>query len=852
MPRPRGKCSLLLPLVVALFALVAPTSASASRSVRDSVPSPEQFLGYSIGERFTPYISIQSYSRLLATLSPLAEYQEYGRTPEERPLFHLVLTSPGNRFRLDSILSAHAELAEPATSAERAREIAAANPAVVYLTYGIHGNEASSSEAALWIAWDLLHDPTHRMLLDSLVVVMDPVANPDGRDRYVYWYQSVAASPPDPTPEAREHREPWPGGRFNHYLIDLNRDWAWATQPETRARLAAWWRWNPVVHVDFHEMGHESSYFFFPPAAPINPIYPPTLLRWAERFGAANARAFDDRGWPYFTGDAYDLFYPGYGDSWPSLLGAIGMTYEQAGGGVAGLAIRRPDGDTLTLRDRVDHHRVAGLTTLQTAATEKTALLLEFAASQREIGRDEQDVLLVPGTDTLRLTELVEHLRSQGVVVERAEREFRAAATPHPRFACRTEFPAGTYRVPARQARGRLAITLLAPIIPLNSETSYDISAWSLPYAYGVEAHRLRSGGSGSQWVRASDPVVASDAAEPAPRPGYGYLLDGSLTNAPGVIALLRTGVRLRVLSQPTTIDGIPWPEGSWFIPVLGNAAVREQVRRAGLGGAVRPVESGRAEAGTDLGSTHVWAVEMPRVAVLSGPGVNPSSFGSHWYFLEQIVGLPFLDLLLQDLPELDLSATDVIVLPDLLAPVLPPLAADALRNWVAAGGRLVAVAGGAGAVASLFDVQMRHPPTAVGSAEGAPLLSRGERLRKERQEEVSGAILELRVDSTHPLTWGSSNGSATPGIFTLHSGRRVFEPAPSLETAAYFPERLETTSGVIPADHLERLEHGAWLVTQSFGKGSVTLFADDPLFRLFWRQTHRTYLNALLIGPRR
>src|SRR5690606_25545818 len=157
--------------------------------------------------------------------------------------------------------------------------------------------------------------------------------------------------------------------------------------------------------------------FFFPPAAPINPIYPPTLLRWAERFGAANARAFDDRGWPYFTGDAYDLFYPGYGDSWPSLLGAIGMTYEPAGGGVAGLAIRRPDGDTLTLRDRVDHHRVAGLTTLQTAATEKTALLLEFAASQREIGRDEQDVLLVPGTDTLRLTALVEHLRSQGVVV---------------------------------------------------------------------------------------------------------------------------------------------------------------------------------------------------------------------------------------------------------------------------------------------------------------------------------------------------------------------------------------------------------------------------------------------------
>lgn len=859
MRRCRGKFSILLPVAVALFAFgtSAPTAAhpdlsAASRS--DSLPSPEEFLGYPLGERFTPYASILAYSRLLATLSAYADYEEYGRTPEQRTLFHLVLTSPENRLRLDRTLSAHGELTDPNTTPERAREIADTYPAVVYLTYGIHGNEASSSEAALRTAWELLSDPTQRALLDSLVVVIDPVANPDGRDRYVYWYHSVASSPPDPTPDAREHREPWPGGRFNHYLVDLNRDWAWGTQPETRARLAAWRRWNPVVHVDFHEMGHESTYFFFPPAAPVNPIYPDHLLRWAERFGAANAHAFDEQGWPYFTGDAYDLFYPGYGDSWPSLLGAIGMTYEQAGGGEAGLAIRREEGDTLTLYDRAMHHHLAAITTLRTAAEGKAQLVLDVAAAQREVGRGEADILLVPGEDTLRLTALVEHLRSQGIMAERATLPFRGAATPHPGFERRAEFPAGTYRVPARQARGRLATTLLAPTVPLEQETSYDISAWSLPYAYGVEAHRLQRGGADANWASGGALDGMSVAgAPPAPPPGYGYLLEGSLSVAPGVISLMRAGVRLRVLSQAATIDGKRWPEGSWFVPALGNADLQEQVRRVGLGGLVQPVESGRAEAGADLGSTRVWPVELPRVAVLSGPGIAASSFGSHWYFLEQVVGLPFHNFMLQDLPELDLTTIQVVVLPDLLSPVLSALAGDALRNWVAGGGRLIAVAGGAAATAPLFEVQVRQPPARPG-AEGAEevLLSRGERLRAERQEEVAGAILPVRVDSLHPLAWGAAAAADPPGAFILHSGRGGFEPAPSLETVAYFPDRLEATSGVIPADKLERLEHGAWLVTRAFGKGSVTLFADDPLFRLFWRQTHRNYLNALLIGPRR
>ncbi|MDQ3604935.1 MAG: zinc carboxypeptidase, partial [Gemmatimonadota bacterium] len=436
------------PLFLALLLLLcAPTLAA-----QDAPPSPEEVLGYSIGRHFTDYAGIREYSRALAAASPLIEYRPYGTTPERRELIQLVIARADHLQRLDAILAANAELTRPETSPARAREIAATNPAVIYFSYGVHGNESSSPEAALWTAWDLARGaPEVAGVLDSVVVILDPAANPDGRDRYVQWFRSVVGAQPNPSRQAREHREPWPGGRFNHYLFDLNRDWAWATQPETRARLATWNRWNPQVKVDFHEMGYERSYFFFPAAEPINPIYPEHVLAWGRRFGDANARAFDAAGWPYFTGESYDLFYPGYGDSWPSLTGAVGMTYEQAGGGSAGLAIERAAGDTLTLAHRAQQHRVAGHATLRTAAAGKSMLLLDFAAFHRTAGQGHPDILLVPGDDPARAEALVEHLRVQGIEVERAAQAFRAAnARPYPAVGRRAQFPAGTYLVRAR------------------------------------------------------------------------------------------------------------------------------------------------------------------------------------------------------------------------------------------------------------------------------------------------------------------------------------------------------------------------------------------------------------------
>jgi hypothetical protein len=831
------------PLGAALLAALACAPAAAAQD--RPPPSPADVLGYGIGERFTPYAGVREYVRALDAASERVEVRTYGRTPEGRELVQVVIARPENLRRLPEILAANAELARGA-SPERARQIAAANPAVVYFSYGVHGNESSSSEAAMWTAWDLARGaPEVAGALDSLVVVIDPATNPDGRDRYVQWFQSVVGDRPNPSPQAREHREPWPGGRFNHYLFDLNRDWSWGTQPETRARLASWAAWNPEVHVDFHEQGYNATYFFFPATAPINPIYPPYVLEWGKRFGEGNARAFDAHGWAYFTGDTYDLFYPGYGDSWPSLTGAIGMTYEQAGHGAAGLAIQQESGDTLTLWDRATHHRTSGQATLRTAAAGKTRLLLDFAEGARTAGQGEDDFLLVPGADPARVEALVQHLRGQGIVVERSAVSFSSGSRPYPGMEPRSSFPAGTYRVRARQPRGRLAITLLQPRTELRAEYSYDVSAWSLPYAYGVQAVRVSPGAAaGAGWAEARGAAGTSVAP---PAPGYGYLLAPGEDASAGILRLLRSGARVRVLSRPGTFGGRSWPAGTWFLPAAGTDSLAARVARAGLGARVVATSTGRAEEGIDLGSGNVISVRLPRVAVVSGEGVSATSFGALWYYLERELEMPFDAVRTADLANLDWSRYDVLVVPDAGGSALSRAGGEALKGWVQGGGRVVAVAGGAEAVAELFEVKTREAPSA-DSSRARLLAGREERQRQEWRQEVPGAILPVRLDPAHPLAWGAGMDGQPGRTFVLHEGSLVFEPSTRSETVAYFPERLELLSGVMSPENVRGLEQGSWLVSKRAGAGSVVLFADDPLFRLFWHSTQPLFLNALML----
>ena len=472
-------------------------------SAQQTVPTPQEFLGYSLGEHFTPHHRILEYFRELTRRSDLITLETFGESYEGRPLVLATITSAKNRAALDAVRANAMALAEAdTTDAARAAEIARTSPAVVWLGFGVHGNESSSAEAAMLVASTLLTETASSGLLDHLVILIDPLQNPDGRERYVDFFRRARGREANPNVDSFEHTEPWPGGRYNHYLIDMNRDWTWMSQRETQARVEKYRQWNPQVFVDFHEMGYQSSYFFPPDAKPINANLPKEVEKWLELFGRRNADIFSQRGWPFFVGERFDLFYPGYGDAWPSLHGAIGMTYEVAGHGRGGLVVQREDGSQLTLRDRIERHFTTAMATLETAAEHREALQqYTYAAMRVHMDGTRNTYLILPGSPNFQ--NLIETLVKQGVRVGQTTAPVNARATRLDRDAAESRtFPAGTAVVATRQPLGGLVQTLLEREATFNKsfleeqrskaeadepDDFYDLTTWSMPLAMNVE-----------------------------------------------------------------------------------------------------------------------------------------------------------------------------------------------------------------------------------------------------------------------------------------------------------------------------------------------------------------------------
>jgi len=361
-----GKTGLLLGLLL-----------SACCCFAQAPPSPEAFLGYPLGAHFTPHYKIVEYFRAVAGAVPeQMKLEQYGTTYEGRPLLLAFIASPENMRRLEDIRKNNLRLAGMLHDSLKPDEHA---PVIVWLSYNVHGNEPASSEAAMKTLYELVNPASARakQWLPNSVIVIDPCINPDGRDRYVHWYNDVVGAQPNADPQSREHQEPWPRGRTNHYNFDLNRDWAWQTQVETQQRLKKYNAWLPQVHVDYHEQGYNNPYYFAPAAEPYHDVITPWQREFQIMIGKNNARYFDRNGWLYFTKEEFDLFYPSYGDTYPIYNGGIGMTFEQ-GGINAGLAVQTADGDTLTLAQRLEHHFTTGISTIEVASAHAEQLIKEF------------------------------------------------------------------------------------------------------------------------------------------------------------------------------------------------------------------------------------------------------------------------------------------------------------------------------------------------------------------------------------------------------------------------------------------------------------------------------------------
>jgi hypothetical protein len=841
---------LSLCLFVLLFA--------AASQAQNAVPTPDEFLGYKLGDRFTPHARILDYFRMLATRSNLITLQQFGETYEHRPLMLAVITSPKNRAALDSIRANVAALTDPnATSQTKANEIAHTTPAVAWLAFGVHGNESSSAEVSMEVASTLLNDPNSAPLLENLVVIIDPLLNPDGRERYVQWFIRTRGEEPDPNPDAYEHNEPWPGGRFNHYLIDMNRDWAWTSQREVIARVAEYRKWNPQVFVDFHEMGYQSSYFFPPDARPVNANLPKDVDTWLEKFGRADADAFTKKGWTFFTGEEFDLFYPGYGDSWPALHGAIGMTYEVAGSGRGGSAISRDDGTVYTLADRIDRHYTTAMATLRTASENREGLLqYTYEMMRKQVASGLNTYLILPNAPNFR--PLIDMLQRQQIAMSeltapvtiKASRIESDAADSH-------LFPAGTVVISTRQPLGGLANTLLerSPVFTKGyveeqqkrahadePDEFYDLTSWSLPLAMNVETWVTTTPLTAELRPYAAAPATAFRSAR------YGYVIDGGDPNVYRAAGrMLRDGIRFNVSDDVVTVNDRNFARGS-VVVLKGNnkpdvdTALERVARETNV--ATTPIDSGWTGA-TSFGSSKIHFIKDPRIALVGGPRVSATSYGMLWHTLDVDTPVPHTLLSVESLRNTDLSKYGVIVLPDGDYGDRFGKNAEKLKSWLNGGGTLVVVKG-AGTFLRDKDVDISKLKPWE-----APKKKDDDKDKEKTPEmyndyRVPGATFRTKMNDRTYLTFGVPR---SPNV--LIEGSHAFLPVShTVDNIVTIEKEKPLVAGVAWNESIDRLKGSIYLVSEPYGRGQVITFADDPHFRLFWRGTLPLFMNAVLYSP--
>jgi hypothetical protein len=771
-----------------------------------------------------------------------------------------------------------------AAGAADADRLVADLPVVVWFIHGVHGNEISSGDAALQEAYHLLaakgHADAELTLRDALVII-DPMQNPDGRQRFVTHNLMGRALEPDSEPSSLEHDEPWPGGRSNHYLFDMNRDYFALSQPETRGRVKVMLEWFPQVVVDLHEMGGNSTYYFAPPADPLNPQITEAQRKWFTEFGRANAAEFDRRGYGYFVREVYDSFYPGYGESWPIFHGAIGMTYEQAS--ARGLAFRRDDGRLLTYKDGVTHHFTAAITTATTAAKNRDRLLrdfLEYRRTATKMGQQgTREYLIPPGPDPSRVERLARLLVAQGLQVKRTEDALTVG---------QRQLPKGTIVVPLAQPAGRLARNLLDPEVRMDEaflkeqdrrrrerlpDQIYDVTAWSLPLAFDVEiiaSDRVSS-------VRSSEVTAAPlETEQPSIAGAIGFLMPWGVGAAATAVEALHEGVRVQSADEAFTHGGRQYPAGTAFIRLSDHAdgvGPKLQAIARRHGAELVPIKETWTESGISLGSGRVAQLRAPRVLIAWDTPTSSLSSGWARYVLERRFGQRVTAMRASTLQNFDMKEYDVLVLPS----ASYSFSDDALRrlkDWIRSGGTVITLAEASRWAARdrvgllSTDTLLRDGSPERDQPEGGQAQSgqgsggssgqkpdtakpfeydKAIQPERERPENLAGAMLRVRLDRNHWLTAGLDNE-----IQAVIEGPRVFAPLKldaGRNVGVYESSDRLVAAGLVWKEAMPLLAQRAYLMHQPTGRGHVIAFAEDPNYRAFTEATELLFINAVLLA---
>jgi hypothetical protein len=815
-----------------------------------SLQPPSEFLGYQLGARFTLHHRIVDYFEHVAAANPNVIIQPYGETNEHRPLVVAIISAQKNMEKLETIRTDNLKRAGllPGTPES-------ANIAIVWLSYNVHGNEASSSEATMQTLYELANsaNTATQKWLENTVVILDPCINPDGRDRYANFYNQFGNTTPNPNPDSKEHHENWPGGRFNHYIFDLNRDWAWQTQVESAQRIKLYNQWMPHIHVDFHEQGINSPYYFAPAAEPYHQAITDWQRELQSLIGKNNARYFNNEGWLYFTKERFDLLYPSYGDTYPTYNGAIGMTYEQAGHGRGGLAVQIENGDTLRLADRIAHHTTTSLSTIEVAAGNSERLVTEFADFFKGSMKNPQvkfkSFIISKTNNPDKLAALQNLLDKQGISYGIAT----ASAKKITGFSYQTNssisfsVESGDMLVSAYQPRGALASVLFEPKTALADSMTYDITAWSLPYVYGLEAYATET--------KLIPKALAGPAqATPATQLKKPYALVAryeSFADVKFLAALLDQGIKVRSAMGSFTIEGKQYARGSMIIARADNKHKANYIALARNIAKIHNRElfeakTGLVDTGKDFGSGNVSLMTTPKVAALSGDGVSPTGFGQIWFYFEQELKYPLTVLDAGYFSQVDLSDYDVLILPNGSYGNLTEKTLNKLKIWVNGGGKLILIEGALKAVVDKegFGLKSRlDEDESSDKDEEDPTQKRFANRQRERLTGfIPGAIYNVALDNSHPLAFGY-----TGHFFSLKKNAAKYVLLKNGWNVGVLGSP-KPVSGFAGHKTVKKLNNTLVFGVEPMGEGQIIYFVDDPIFRSFWYNGKQMLGNAVFV----
>lgn len=692
-----------------------------------SIPRPDSVLGQPVGSRAAHHHEVMQYMRALAAASPRVHVETFGRSHEGRELIWVAISSPSNIENLEQIRADHQRLSDPrGLSDADAKTILDRTVPVGWMAYSIHGDEMSGVDSALALAHHLAAGTSSDVttLLDNVLVVIDPIQNPDGRQRILTQLEQNAGYVGN-LDYASMHRGRWPAGRGNHYLFDMNRDWLPGSQPETRARWNAVRSFGPQLFVDAHEMSSLDTYLFYPAREPINAHVPPYLREWWQVFGDQQAGAFDEWGWSYYTREWADYWYPGYSDAWGSFNGAIGILYEQAR--FAGQSIRRASGEVITYREATHHQAVSSLSNLRTLAANGDTILEGFLKHRRDnVSAD------TPGNDRMFVVEasvdparkelLIRTLVGQGIEVHVANEAFTGnhALGHMSHYADTHEFAAGALLIHAKQPQGPMVKTYLEfdprlkksvlekerkELERKGQSTMYDVTAWSLAHSLDIESWWVDEANVES--TQLTQVIASGSAIFAAPDKNatvYGWVVDGSSDAAVAFAgAALEAGLAVHISDEPFTSAGRSFSRGSLLVRRHENPDVEidRLITAASLasGARVYTTNSGRSvDEGADLGGGHFTLLSRPRVALISNAPVSTSDYGHTWHTLDVVLGIPFSLINAQSFGRYDLRRYNVLIAPPGAGSVLRENA-SALKTWVRGGGTLIAIGSSASSV---------------------------------------------------------------------------------------------------------------------------------------------------------